>query len=131
MKRNQVHFIVDMLSLAAFALMTSTGVLLHSLLPPGSGHFSVLWGMNRHEWGVIHFWISMALLILLVIHLLLNWRWIVAIVKGHRHENANYRLTLGVIGILALMLAAMMPLLMPVETTEHTGQGFRGGYQQK
>ena len=131
MKKNHLHFIIDILSFAAFALMVSTGVLLHYLLPSGSGRFSTLWDMNRHEWGAIHFWISIALLIFLVIHLLLNWRWIVAIVKGHRPEGAAYRMAIGVVGLLALVLLAIIPLLMPVEVSEHSGQGLRGGYHQQ
>ena len=129
MKRTSLHFIVDILALLAFALMSSTGILLHYLLPPGSGRFSTLWDMNRHEWGEIHFWISIALFLLLVVHLLLNWRWIVAIVKGHHQEYSVYRVALGIIGLIALLLFAAIPLLIPVEQGDRSGYGYRGGYE--
>jgi hypothetical protein len=62
--------IVNALSLVAFCLMVSTGMIMKWILPPGSGRMErffsgghekkmfVLLGMNRHEWGDIHFYIS-------------------------------------------------------------------------
>lgn len=131
MKRSQLHFIIDILAFLAFALMSSTGVLLHYLLPPGSGRFASLWNLSRHDWGEIHFWLAIVLFVLLVIHLLLNWRWIVARVAGHQPEGSMYRIALGLVGLLALLLLAVVPLLMPIETTAPAGHGYRGGHVQQ
>ena len=72
MKRATWISIVDVLAFCSFALLITTGVLIRYVLPPGSGRIeaagqgwgaqekvvSVVWGLTRHEWGPIHFWLS-------------------------------------------------------------------------
>jgi len=58
MKIVKLNFIVDVVAFAGFVVLTTTGVLMRYILPPGSGHYSTIWGMDRHEWGGIHFWAS-------------------------------------------------------------------------
>jgi len=57
--------------------MSGTGLLIAYRLPPGSrgGHGLSALGMTRHEWGDLHQWISFAFLALIVVHMLLHWRW--------------------------------------------------------
>ena len=130
MKRKNIHFIVDVLAFIAFTLMTSSGVLLRYMLPPGSGRFSSLWGMNRHDWGDVHYWISIALFLLLTIHLLLNWQWIVAVMRGQKKQGSGYRAALGIVGLIALLLLALAPFFSPIETTDRPHGSHGGGYMQ-
>jgi hypothetical protein len=67
--------VVDSLAFAGFVLLTTTGFLLHYLLPPGIGRRSLLWGLDRHEWGSVHFYIALASLAVLTLHLFLHRRW--------------------------------------------------------
>jgi hypothetical protein len=60
--------------LLAFAVLTTTGVLTRYVLPPGSGHYATLWGLDRHGWGDIHCWVAVQLLGVLALHLVLHWR---------------------------------------------------------
>lgn len=39
-------------------------------------------GLTRHQWGDVHFWIALSLIALLVVHLVLHWRWVVCQVKS-------------------------------------------------
>ena len=52
MNRTWVNFVIDTVAFVAFVLLTTTGVLMRYLLPPGSGHYTTIWGLDRHEWGV-------------------------------------------------------------------------------
>jgi len=52
--------------------LTSTGLLLHGKLPPGSGRASI-WGLTRHEWGDIHLVLACTFIVLIVLHLGLHW----------------------------------------------------------
>jgi amino acid transporter len=58
MERSTLNLSIDGFAFAGFVLLTTTGVLLRYVLPPGSGHYSTIWGLDRHEWGGIHFWIA-------------------------------------------------------------------------
>lgn len=59
------------------------GFIIKYVLPPGvgggrgHGPADYLLGMNRHDWGDVHFWIALFLLSLLILHLILHWNWIV------------------------------------------------------
>lgn len=129
MKRTHMNLLIDVLAFVGFLLLVSTGILLLYQLPPGSGRghagvvgeqaqektVSLLWGLSRHEWGDVHFYIALGLLVVLALHLLLHWKWIVCVVRGQRSENSGMRLALGCVGLVGAVLLAAMPLAAPVE----------------
>ena len=122
MKRPALNFVVDAIAFSGFVFMTASGVLLRFLLPPGSGQRSTIWGFGRHDWGDVHFWMAVALLGALSVHLLLHWKWIVCVLRGQPREGSGVRLALGAVGLLAILALAIAPLLSPIE---RTGQGRR------
>lgn len=115
MKRTSLNFIIDIVAFVGFVVLTTTGVLMRYMLPPGSGHYSTIWSLDRHEWGGIHFWISVVFFLLLALHLVLHWRWIVSVVTGRPREGSGFRVGLGVVGLTAVVALAISPLLTPVE----------------
>lgn len=115
MKRPTLNFLIDVVAFIAFAFLTTTGVLTRYVLPPGSGRYATLWGLNRHGWGDLHFWVAVVLLGVLALHLLLHWRWILCIVRGQRSEASGPRVALGVVGFIGLVGLVAAPLLAPVE----------------
>lgn len=125
MKRPAQNFLVDSLSLVAFVLLVATGVIMYFVLPPGS-HGVTLWGLGRHDWGDIHFWVAVGFLGLLAVHLLLHWKWIVHMVRGRSRDNtrARQRVTLGIVGVVALLMLIVAPLLS--STVERSGDGREG-----
>jgi hypothetical protein len=63
--------------------MISTGLVIRYLLPPGSGGRSggqglTLWNLGRHDWGDLHFWLALGLIVLLLLHVTLHWGWVYA-----------------------------------------------------
>jgi hypothetical protein len=117
MRKVNADFLVDTMAFAAFVLLAASGVLLRYLLPPGSGHFNALWGMDRHEWGRIHFWIAVAMTGALALHLVLHWRWIVSVVKGRPRDASGMRVALAIVGLLALAGLAAAPFFADIEQT--------------
>ena len=95
MKRPAQNFIVDVFSFVALVLLTTTGVLMAYIIPPGTGHGLTVWGLGRHDWGSIHLWIAFAFLGLLVIHLVLHWKWIVCMVKGRARSSTRPSIVVG------------------------------------
>lgn len=115
MTRTTLNLCIDTLALGLFALLSTTGVLMRYLLPPGSGRFTLAWSLDRHGWGALHFWIAVAFLTALVVHLALHWKWILCAVSGPRRGEARGRLALGGIGLLGIVALALAPLLAPIE----------------
>jgi uncharacterized membrane protein len=85
MNRTIANIIIDIIAAFLFLGMIATGYLLRFPLPPGSNKTLSLWGYTRHQWGDIHFWISLGLLVVLVIHLVLHWNWIVTVIGKRCH----------------------------------------------
>jgi hypothetical protein len=127
MKRSTVILFIDSISFICFVFLTSTGILLHYLLPPGSGRWSNIWDMNRHEWGDVHFWISAVFFSVLSLHLILHWKVIVNLVKGRHQKESTMRLGLGIVGLITILLFAAAPLVSPTNEIERSG----GGHQHR
>lgn len=118
MNRSSTNFLVDAVAFAAIMLLVTTGALIRYILPPGSGHFSQLWGMDRHQWGQIHFWIAVVLLIAVVVHLFLHWHWIVGMVRGCPDRGLAIRVNFAIISVLVLTGLMVAPFLGEVQETE-------------
>ncbi len=79
--KGAVLFWVDLLNTLLMLLLIASGVILKWVLPPGSGGrhrgggqtFATL---SRHDWGELHFYISLALVVGIIAHLLLHTGWI-------------------------------------------------------
>lgn len=123
MKRSKLNFTFDAAAFAGFVFLTTTGVLMRYVLPPGSRRFSTIWGLDRHGWGDIHFWISIVFLGLLAMHLLLHWRWVTNILTGKPREGSGLRAGLGIVGVVGLLALAIAPLLSPIDTILESRSG--------
>ena len=114
MKKNDLNFVVDFSALVGFLMLVSTGLLMYVVLPPRSGR-RVVWGLTRHQWGDIHFWVSVIISALIVIHTLPHWNWITCMVKNRLLDKMG---TAGkvmlVLIILLLLIMTLAPLFSPV-----------------
>jgi hypothetical protein len=129
MKRTAINMAIDAAAFVAFVLLLSTGLLVRYQLPPGSGDIghggfgrgaearpiTLLWGLSRHQWGDIHYWIALALVAILAMHVVVHWKWIVAVVRGRQTDASGLRLGLGLVGLIAVIMFALMPWLSGTE----------------
>jgi hypothetical protein len=129
MQRTTLNRLVDTLAFVGFVLVATTGVVLRYLLPPGSGRpqgrgighqaaeraVTRLWGLTRHAWGEVHVWIACGLMIVLAIHLMLHWRWIVCAVRDRPRQGSGVRAACGVMGLGILLAIAVALLLSPTD----------------
>lgn len=133
MSRTTLNAIVDAVAYAGIVVLATTGLMLHWQMPPGSGGLhgmgagsgagagsrpvTVVWGLSRHEWGSIHYWIALGLMGVLAVHLVLHWKWIVCVLRGKPHSDVSGgRFALGVAGLVLVTLLAAAPLLTPAQT---------------
>ena len=95
MKRSTLNFVVDLVSFIDLLGLAFTGFIMKYILPPGTGGLGrelrgghgrepieYLWSMTRHEWGSIHFYLAVLFVILMVVHIILHWSWIISYFKS-------------------------------------------------
>jgi hypothetical protein len=105
MKRTEINLIVDLLAAGSLLGMIATGLILRFPLPPGTNKSHELWGISRHGWGTLHFWLSATLLIILLVHIMLHWHWIVCVI-GKRFGKTVSEVDSSKIGFFAAILVA-------------------------
>jgi phosphotransferase system glucose/maltose/N-acetylglucosamine-specific IIC component len=144
MQRQIPNFVIDTAALLVMLAMLATGFLLKWVLPPGSrgGQGLQLWGMTRHDWGDVHFWLAVALLVLALVHVALHWAWVCALVarwlggasSGGSAVSHSRQWLYGVGFLIACCLLVTGFLWMARAQTERGGGdegrgrgGFRGG----
>ena len=96
MLRGTHNFIWDLVLFLCLLGLAVTGLIMKYILPPGTSGLGrslhdgtgrgiqakELWSMTRHEWGDIHFYLAMTFVALMVVHIILHWKWIKAYVKS-------------------------------------------------
>lgn len=125
MKRSTINFIIDTIAFVCFMFLTSTGILIRYILPKGNGSYLTIWGMDRHEWGGIHFWVAIIFLAMILIHIMLHWSWIIAIIKGKVEKRADIRLIVVIVAFLTMLVISVAPLIVPASGNREGG-GRRG-----
>lgn len=115
MRKPELNFVVDTFAFFLFLCLISTGFLIYLVMPPASG-LSV-WGMDRHGWGEIHFWIALTFLVFMAIHFILHWTWIKTKVKGNSKDVhiSKTRSAIAIVVILFVLFLLMTPFLSPTE----------------
>lgn len=131
MKRSAWNIVIDALSLVVFMSMISTGLIMKFILPPGSGRVEILMrgggrfektidlfmGLTRHEWGEIHFYISLLFLLLLITHLYLHWNWIKGVIFGAKdHPQPKKRKIMAAVIMTIIILSLLFPWIGKKQT---------------
>ena len=88
MKKSTRNYLVDLIMFLLALFEVVSGFVLWLILPKGGGYrgggglvveTTFLW--SRDTWIAIHNWVGVALVVVVVIHLVLHWRWIVSMTK--------------------------------------------------
>ena len=84
MNKAKLNYLIDA-SIAILLTITSvTGLILFFFLPSGlkQGGFREVLGITKQSWIHIHNWSGIVLVILILLHLILHWKWIVYMTKN-------------------------------------------------
>lgn len=81
MKRSLLNIVIDALAAIVMLGMIATGIIIRFTLPSGSGRTLGVWGLTRHQWGDLHFWLALAAVAIVILHLAMHWTWVVAVVR--------------------------------------------------
>jgi hypothetical protein len=110
--------LLNLLLYLSFCVMVGTGLMMAYRLIPGSrgGQGLEILGWNRHQWGDLHRWVSYGFVALIVVHLALNWSWLVkCAAKGHAWRLAS--------GLLAGAAIIGTLLFLPITKRQGGGRG--------
>ncbi len=110
-KMTTLNFWVDAVTGLVLLLEIWTGLLIRFVLPPGQGRGKnwLLWGLNRHAYGSIHFYLAIAMIVLVLIHLWLHWAWVCSVFRNLLGRSVPEKKTRALWGIgLLLMVAGLI-----------------------
>lgn len=131
MKRQFLNLVVDLASLLLIVALAATGLVIRFVLPPGSAGRRqggwMLWGMGRHDWGDLHFWLSLAAAGIMIVHLVLHWAWIRSITlhltKGTGSQPiGRLRRMVWIVGLPAIIVVALGGFWMAASSQTVTSQ---------
>jgi len=89
MKKSLYLFALVVFLLAAGLVETVSGFILWFVLPSGGGRRGLeltYLGISRHTWIDIHDWVAVALVAIVLVHLLLHWKWVLHMTKHTREQ---------------------------------------------
>ena len=130
MTRTAINYWIDAVSLLVMVGLAATGGVIHFVLPAGSGHFATLFGWNRHEFGDLHFYLAVAAVALLAVHVLLHWTWICCVtakMAGRSAPSQTAQTLWGLALLLAVTLFLGGGLYWATTAVQQTEDG-RGGH---
>jgi cytochrome b subunit of formate dehydrogenase len=84
MKKSETLFILAVVLTLLGLIEGITGFILWFAIPEGGGGRGVekvFWTLSKNTWIDIHDWAAVALLALVIIHIILHWRWVVHMFK--------------------------------------------------
>jgi hypothetical protein len=113
MKKSKINLIIDAFLLLCMAAIAGIGLLMRNVLVPGYKRWDIygrnvelyFWGLDRHQWGTIHFVIALVLLALLVLHVVLHWSLIVGIYRKLMPNVKARWITAVILLLLTIILA--------------------------
>ena len=111
MDRTKLNYIVDALMFIAIVATGFIGILLGYFIPTGNvpPAQKYLWSLHRHDWGEIHLYLSLALLVLFVLHIILHWAWIKTATERYLRKKSMLWAILAVPVLLLLVVWFFYP----------------------
>ena len=90
MKKSSILFILFFILTILGLIEVISGFVLWQALPRGAsrgGIEQVFWNLSRDTWLSVHDWVGVALVVLVIIHILLHWKWIIRMFGSHFMPN--------------------------------------------
>lgn len=128
MKKSDWQYIVDTLLFICIVGIAFIGFLLGLVLPKGPKAPEMakyFLGLHRHQWGNVHFYLSIAFVILVVIHLILSWNWIKG--KARQLFKKGWGTVLILTAVISLLVLFLFWIFYPRVPGAYEDYGVRAG----
>lgn len=124
----------SLLMLVSFPLLVLSGIVLY-IAPRGRfanwNEWFVL-GLRKDQWSAIHINLSLLFLIMALLHMVMNWRVVVAYFKRRRHTGQTLRKEFAcATALLVALLAGTLAGVMPFQTIIETRYRVRDSWEQR
>ncbi len=132
MKRTDWKYLVDTFLFICVVGIALIGLLMALVLPKGPGvqeSAKYFLSLHRHQWGNIHFYLSLAFVVLVIIHLILSWSWIEG--KARQLFKQSWAAMLILTVIVSLVVLFVFWTFYPRVPGAYEDYGVRAGRQAK
>ena len=84
MNKSKVNYFIDLGALISFLITAITGLAIFFFIPNGvrQGRFQEFLGIEKGTWTAVYNWVGIIFIILVIIHFILHWNWIVCMTKN-------------------------------------------------
>ncbi|MDD3783885.1 MAG: DUF4405 domain-containing protein [Candidatus Portnoybacteria bacterium] len=91
MTKNKLNFLVDFLAAICFLVIAKTGLIIFFFLPEGvrRGGYQEFFGITKKTYTGIHNWAGIVFVVLILLHIVLHWDWIINAVKNFFRKNGQ------------------------------------------
>ncbi len=130
MKKVNWQFLVDTIMFICMVGIAIIGLLLAFFIPqgPSSPESSKYFlNLHRHQWGNIHLYLSITFVLLLIIHLILDWKWIKT--RAFHIFKGRWKMALGSTFLLSLLILFIIWIVYPKEPGTYEEYGLGRGRQ--
>jgi len=132
MKKSKLNLVIDALLLLCIAAIGGIGLLIKYVLVPGYQRWDIygrnvslfFWGLDRHQWGTIHFIIGLVFLALLVLHIVLHWQMVLGIYRKLIPNRFARRITALILICVTSLLFAFSYFIKPEVVEQGKGKGY-------
>lgn len=89
MNKQKVNYVVDFLALVSFIITALSGLAIKFFMPSGvrQGRFQEFLGIQKGTWSGAHDFFGILMIVLVAIHFILHWDWIVSMTKNMLKTN--------------------------------------------
>jgi cytochrome b subunit of formate dehydrogenase len=83
MEKAKINYIIDFLAGISFLITAITGLVIFFFLPSGvrQGSYQTFLGIIKGTWTIVHDWAGILFILLVIIHFMLHWDWIVCMTR--------------------------------------------------
>ncbi|HRT48317.1 MAG TPA: DUF4405 domain-containing protein [Bacteroidales bacterium] len=128
---SKINFLIDIIMFIILMAIAGLGFLIKFVILPGYkvnevyGSNIELWflGLDRHQWGSIHLYLSLFFLFLLFLHIVLHWKMIICLFRN-MFSGVITRIVLSVLISLSVFFA-LIPFFIKPEINQFQGRNMR------
>ena len=132
MKKSDWQYLIDTLLFLCIVGIVFIGFLMGLFLPKGPAapeSAKYFLGLHRHQWGNIHFYLSIAFTALVIIHLILSWKWIKS--RSRQIFKKGWRSMLALTALASILVLALFWAFFPRLPGAYDDYGVRAGAKTK